>query len=81
MIKYSRMRLAGHVGEMRNAYNILTGQPEGKRPLGIPRLRWKYNIKMDLREIGLEAVDWIHLAQNSDLWPTLVNTVLNFRVT
>jgi hypothetical protein len=54
MIKSRRMRLAGHVarmGEKRNAYKILVGMPEGKRPLGRPRRRWMNNIKMDLRGI------------------------------
>jgi hypothetical protein len=56
MIKSRRMRWAGHVariGERRNAYRILVGKPEGKRPLGRPRCRWVDNIKMDLRDIGL----------------------------
>jgi hypothetical protein len=55
MIKKRRMRYAGHVaclGEKRNAYRILVGKPEGKRPVGRPRRRWEDNIKMDLREIG-----------------------------
>jgi hypothetical protein len=55
IIKSRRMRWAGHVarmGEKRNAYRILVGKPEGKRPLGRPRNRWKDNNKMDLREIG-----------------------------
>jgi hypothetical protein len=55
VIKSRRMRWAGHVariGEKRNAYTILVGTPEGKRPLGRPRRRWLDNIKMDLREIG-----------------------------
>jgi hypothetical protein len=55
MIKSRRMRWAGHVarmGEKRNAYRILVGKPEGKRPLGKPRRRWVYKIKMNLREIG-----------------------------
>jgi hypothetical protein len=54
MIKSRRMRWAGHVartGEKRNAYRILVGNPEGKRPLGRPRRRWVDNIKMDLGEI------------------------------
>jgi hypothetical protein len=53
MIKSRRMRLAWHVarnGEKRNAYRILVGKPEGKRPLARPRLRWVDNIKMDLRD-------------------------------
>jgi hypothetical protein len=56
---------AGHVarmGEMRGAYNILVGRPEGRRPLGRPRRRWEDNIERDLREIGFADVDWIHLA-------------------
>jgi hypothetical protein len=52
------------MGETRNAYRILVGMPEGKRPLA--RLRWVDNIKMDLREIGLDGVDWIDMAQDRD---------------
>jgi hypothetical protein len=55
LILPAMMRWAGHVarmGEKRNAYRILVGKPEGKRPLGIPRRRWLDNIKVDLREIG-----------------------------
>jgi hypothetical protein len=64
-IKSRRMRWGGHVahmGQMRNAYNILVGKPEEMRPLGRPRQRWEHNIRMDLREIGWEGVDWIHVA-------------------
>jgi hypothetical protein len=50
------------MGEMRNAYSVLVGKPEGKRHLGRPRHRWE-DIGMDLRKIWLECVDWIHLAQ------------------
>jgi hypothetical protein len=64
----------------RNAYRILVGSPEGKRPLGRPRRRWVDNIKMDLREIELDGVDWIHMAQDRDQLRALVNTVLNLRV-
>jgi len=56
------MRWVGHVactGEMRNVYKILVGKSEGKRPLGRPRHRWEDNIRMDLREIRWEGVDWI----------------------
>jgi hypothetical protein len=67
-------------GEKRNAYRILVGKPEGKRPLGRPRRRWVDNIKMDLREIGWDGVDWIDLAQDRDQWQALVNTVINLRV-
>jgi hypothetical protein len=57
------MRWAGHVAHMkhtRNTYAILVRKPEGKRPFGRPWYRW-VDIKMDLREIGWEVVDWIHL--------------------
>jgi hypothetical protein len=50
------------MAEMRNAYNILVGKPEGKRLLERRRHRWEDNIRMDLREIGWEGVDWMHLA-------------------
>jgi hypothetical protein len=66
MIK-ARMRWTGHVarrGEKQNAYRILVGKPERKRPLGGPRHRWVDNIKIDIREIGWDGVDWINLAQD-----------------
>jgi hypothetical protein len=69
IIKPRRMRLAGHVARMwenRNAYRILVGKPEGKRPLGRPRRRWKDNIRMDLREIGWGGVGWIDLVVDRD---------------
>jgi hypothetical protein len=68
------------MGETRNAYRILVGKPEGKRPLGRQRRRWVENIKMDLTEIGWDDVDWIELAQDRDQWRALVNTVMNLRV-
>jgi hypothetical protein len=68
------------MGEVRGAYNILVGRPEGRRPLGRPRRRWEDNIKMDLREIGFGDVDWIYWAQDGDRWRALVNTVMNLRV-
>jgi hypothetical protein len=83
MIKSRRMRWAGHVarmGENRNAYSILVGKPEGKGPLGRPRRRWVYNIKMDLKEIGWDGMDWIDLAWDRNLWRALVNTVMNIQV-
>jgi hypothetical protein len=54
------------MGETRNVYRILVGKPEGKRPLGRPRGRWVANIKMDLREIGWDGMDWIDMAQDRD---------------
>jgi hypothetical protein len=63
---------------MRNEYNILVRKPEGMRPLESPR--WKNNNRMDLRESGREAVDWIHLAQDKDQWRVLLNMVINLRV-
>jgi hypothetical protein len=66
--KSRRMRFVGHVarmGEMRNAYNILVGKPEGKRTLGRSRYRWEDKI-MNLKDIVCEGVDWIHLAQDRD---------------
>jgi hypothetical protein len=68
------------MGEKRDAYRILVGKAEGKRPLGRPRRRWVDNIKMDLREIGWDGANWIDRAQDRDQWRALVNTELNFRV-
>jgi hypothetical protein len=64
----------------RNAYRILVGNPEGKRPLGSPSCRWVDNIKMDLREIVWDGGDWIDLAQDRDQWRALVSAVMNLRV-
>jgi hypothetical protein len=68
------------MGEKRNVYRILVGKPEEKGPLGRPRSRWVNNIKMDLREIGWDGMDWTDLAQNRDQYRSLVNTVMNLRV-
>jgi hypothetical protein len=67
-------------GAKRNACRILMGKPEGKRPLGRLRRRLVDNIKMDLREIGWDCVDWIDMAQDRGQWRTVVNTVLNLQV-
>jgi hypothetical protein len=66
-IKSRIMRWAGHVarmGKQKKVYSVLVGKPERKRPLGIPRRRWEDGIRMDLREIGWENVEWIQLAQD-----------------
>jgi hypothetical protein len=62
---------------MKNAYNILVRNPEEKRPLGRTRLRWVNDIRMDLKEIGLAIVDWIHLTKYRDQWRPVVDTVMN----
>jgi hypothetical protein len=68
------------MGEKRNAYKLLVGKPEGKRPLGRTRRRWVDNIKIDLLEIGWGGVGWIGLAQDRDKWRALVNAVMNLQV-
>jgi hypothetical protein len=68
------------MGEKMNAYRILVGNPEGKRPLGRPRCRWVDNIKMDLRGMGWTGMDWIDLVQDRDQCMALVNAVMNLRV-
>jgi hypothetical protein len=68
------------MGEVTNAYGILVGIPEEKRPFGRPRRRWEDNIRMDLREIVWVGVAWIHMAQDRDKLWDLVNTVMNIRV-
>jgi hypothetical protein len=77
MIKPRRMRWAGHlarIGAKRNAYRISVGEPEGKRPLRRQRRKWVDNIKMDLREEGLDGMDWIDLPQDGDQRRALVKT-------
>jgi hypothetical protein len=68
------------MGANRNAYRILVGKPELKRPQGRPRRRWEDNIRMDLTEIGWGGMDRIDLAQDTNQWRALVNTVMNLRV-
>jgi hypothetical protein len=77
------MRWEGYLprmGEKRNAYRLLVGKPEGKRPLSRPRRRLMDNIKMEHLEVGWGDVDWIGLAQDRDGCRALVNAVLNLRV-
>jgi hypothetical protein len=83
IIKSRRIRWAGHVTRMRekrNAYRLLLGKPEEKRPVGRPRRRWVDNIRMHLGEVGWGDVDWIGLAQDRNRWRAVVNSVLNLRV-
>jgi len=83
MIKSIRMRWAGHVarvGERKDAYRVLVGKLERKRPLGRPRRSWDDNIKMHLQEVGCRGMDWIELTQDRDRWRALVNAVKNLRV-
>jgi hypothetical protein len=59
---------------------MYVAKPGRKRPLGRPRHRWVDNIKIVLRGIGWDGVDWVDLAQDRDQWMALVNTVMNLRV-
>jgi hypothetical protein len=68
------------MAEKGNAYRVLVGKLEGRRPLGRPRRRSVDNIKIYLREIGWDGVDWIDLAEDRNQWRALVNTVMNLRV-
>jgi hypothetical protein len=77
------MTWTGHearLEEIRNAYKILVGKPEGKRSFGRPRRSWENNIRMDPREVGRECMDFMHLAEDRDQWRAVVNTVMILRV-
>jgi len=66
-----------HIGKGRDLYRLLVGKPEGKRPLGRPRLRKEDNIKMGLQEVGCGGMDWFKLAQDRDRWWALVTAVMS----
>ena len=66
--------------EVRSAFKIVTGKPIGRRPLGRPRRRWEDNIRMDLKEIGINAGNLFDSAQDRNYWRALVNAALNLRV-
>jgi hypothetical protein len=83
VFKSRRMKWTGHVarmGEGRGVYRVLVGRPEGKRPLGRTRRRWKDNIKMDLCETMIDGAKWIRLAQDRVQWWASLITVMNLRV-
>src|SRR5215467_8228650 len=83
VVKSRRMTWVWHVARMggeRGVYRVLVGKPEGNRPLGRSRRRWKDNIKMDLQEVGGGRGDWMEMAQDRDGWRALVITVRNLRV-
>ena len=73
-------RACSTYGGEESIYRVMVGEPEGKRPLGRPRRRWKDNIIMDVQEVGCGSMDWIELAQDRDRWRALVTVVMNLRV-
>ena len=83
MIKSRRLRWTDHVARMeegRSAFKILKSKPTEKKPSGRPRRRWEDNIRMDFEEIGINAGNWIDLAQDRNFWRALVNVALNLQV-
>ena len=77
------MKIEKHVARMeegRSAFKILSGKPTGKRPLGRPRRRWEDNIRMNLKEVGINTRNWVDSAQDRRYWRALVNPTLNPRV-
>jgi hypothetical protein len=77
------MRWEGHVTHMEyksNAYENLVGKGGGKRPLGRRRRKWQNNIKMDLREIRRDGMEWIRPVEDRNKWRVLVDTTVNLRV-
>jgi hypothetical protein len=82
VIKSRRMRWEGPVAHMveRCVYRVLVGRPKGKRPLGRPRCNWEDNIKKDFRDVGIDGVSWIWLAQDRVQCQAFVNMVMNLQV-
>ena len=83
MIKSRRLRWAGNVARMeegRTAFKSLTHTPAGTRPLGTPSCRGEDNIRMDLKETGINTSNWVRLAQDRNYWRALVKAALNLRV-
>ena len=67
-------------GTMQECFQILIGTPAGKRPLGRSRRRWEGNIRLDLKEMGINTRNWVDSVQDRDYWRALVNAALNLRV-
>jgi hypothetical protein len=83
VIKSRRLRWAGHLGRIdqgRSTFKILTGTSTAKIPLGRPRRRWEYNIRMDPKEICINTRSWVDSAQGRDYWRAIVNAALNLQV-
>ena len=83
VIKSRRLRWAGHVAridEGRSAFKIFTGTPTEKRPLGRPRRKWENNIRMYIKEIGINTRNWVNSSQDRGHWRVIVNAALNLRV-
>ena len=83
VIKARILRWAGHVARMEEGMStikILTHTPTGKRSLGMPNLRWEDNIRMDLKEMGINTRNWVDSAHNRDYWRVFVNAALNLWV-
>ena len=83
MVESRRLRWASHVARMkegRSAFKMLTCTPSGKRPLGRPRRKWEDNIRMNLKEIGINTRNWVDAAQDRHYWKVLVDAILNLWV-
>jgi hypothetical protein len=70
----------GAHGEERGVYRVLVVSPEGKRSLGRPRRRWEVNLKVDLKEVGIDRANWIQVTQDRVQWRACVNMMMNLRV-
>ena len=83
MIKSIRLRWAGHLarmGEGRGSLKIVSGKPTGKRPLGRPRCRWEDNIRIELKERGINTRDLVDSDLDRDYWSAVMNAALNLWV-
>ena len=83
VIKSRRLKWTGYIARMeedRSAFKILTDKPTGKIPLGRPKSRWKDNIRIDIKDIGVNTRNWDGTARDRDIRSNLMNAVLNFGV-